>query len=187
MRATRTLTTLAVLAALTVAAGCGSEKDESPSGTATDGTTLPSGQDDAAVLDICTLLTEAEVGALVGGIVTKEAQPGSGCTFNQEDPLATSLAFNASAYDEGNGGFDGSVTGMTAQYDGTDDQAVPGVGTEALVSVGPVMGSATLKGGGLVHAGSSLVQVTLLQATGLSADAVRTIVVDALKLVASKA
>jgi len=185
MRAT--LTTLAVLAALTTVVGCGSEKDESPSGTESDGTSLPTGQDEAAMLEICTLLTEAEVAALVGGAVTQEDQPGGGCAFNQEDPRATSLAFAVTPYDEGTGGFDGASTGMSASFDGTDDQEVTGVGTEALVSVGTSMGSETLKAGGLVHVGSSLVQVTLFQATGLNADAVRAIAIDALELVAGKA
>lgn len=186
MRITRTLTTLAALVALVSLVGCGSEEAASTDDIA-DGTTLPADQDEAAVLDVCSLVTEAEVGALVGGAVTQEEQPGGGCAFNQEDPRATSLAFAVTPYDEGSGGFDGSAGGMTALFDGTDDQPVAGVGTEALVSVGTTMGGSNQQAGGLVHLGGSLVQVTLVQGTGLSADAVRTIAVDALKLVAGKA
>lgn len=187
MRATPVLTSLAVLSALGLLAGCGSTEEEDPSSAPTDGTSLPTTQDEDTVLDVCSLVTEADVAALVGGQVTKEDQPGGGCAFNQEDPRATSLAFNVTPFDEGTGGFEGAASGMSALYDGADDQAVPGVGTEALVSVGTQMGSETLKAGGLVHVGGSLVQVTLLQATGLDAAAVRAITIDALELVAGKA
>lgn len=185
MRATRTLTTVALLAALASLTACGAE--ETPTAEVTDGTTLPTGEDDTAVLDICMLLTEAEVGEVVGGAVTKQDQPGGGCAFDQEDPRATSLAFAATPYDEGTGGFDGAVSGVTALIDGTDDQEVPGVGTRALVAVGTMMGGDAQKAAGLVHVADSLVQVTLLQGGTLSADAVRTIAIDALELVAGKA
>lgn len=187
MRATRPLTTLAVLAALATATACGSDAGESPTGSGTDDTTLPTGQDEVAVLDVCTLVTAEEVAALVGGTVTKQDQPGGGCGFSQEDPRAASLAFVATAFDEGTGGFDGAASGVSATIDGTDDQEVPGVGTQAVVSVGSLMGGDNKQAGGLVHLGSSLVQVTLIQAEGLEAEAVRTIAIDALKLVASKA
>jgi hypothetical protein len=195
MRLPRTLSTVAVLAALITLSACGSD-DEPSSGDPDTSTVAPNSdapstdpaddETDTATSDACTIVTDDEISGIVGGKVTREAVPGGGCTFNQEDARAVSISLNTSAYDEGTGGFDGAVTGMSAQFEGAPGAAVDGVGDEAFAKTGTTMGGSNQQAGGIVHVGGTLVQVTLIQGNGLSADKVKAIVIDALKLVASK-
>lgn len=186
MRATRTLTTLAALAALTVPAACGA--DESPTAEVTDGTTLPTGEDDAAVLDVCALVTEAEVSEVLGGTVTSEEVPGGGCNFsNEEDPRAASVQIVASVLDEGAGGFEGSVSGVSGVLQGDDGGALDGIGDQAYAKTGTFGDSDFVRGSGLVRLGTTVVQVDLSPNAGTAAADVKAVLVDALTLVASKA
>lgn len=194
MRPTRTLTRLAVAVALVGALGtlaaCGSDDSGTPTGTPTDGTSAPSGDEtdtaSGGLVDICTKVTDDEVADLVGGPVTRKDVPGGGCTFDQEDPKAFSVSLSSSALDPGNGGFEGAVTGVSSQFEGDGGGALDGVGDQAYAKTGTVMGSGTLKGGGLVLVGGTLVQVTVLQGNELPAEKVQAVVVDTLNLVATK-
>lgn len=192
MRATRSLTTLAVLAALASTTACGSD-DASTGSSGTPTTSAPSGTTSeptdspaATTSDICTVVTDDEISGIIGKPVTREEVPGGGCTFNQEDPRATSISLGSDVYDEANGGFDGAVTGMTAQFEGAAGAEVAGVGERAYTKTGTTMGGSNTQGGGLVLVNGVLVQVTLIQGEGLSAAKVTTLLVDTLKLTAGK-
>jgi hypothetical protein len=188
----RSLIALAVVLVLAVAAGCGSD-DKTPA----DQITAPAGSSSSAngdetdtasggLIDICTQVSEAEIAAILGSPVTSEAVPGGGCTYSQEDVRAAGISLASSAYDEGTGGFDAAVSGVSGTIEGTAGGPVDGVGDEAYVKTGTVFGGSSQQGGGVVHVGANLFQVTLTQAKGLSAAAVNALVVDALKLAATK-
>lgn len=171
-------------------AACGSDGDapknaeSAPASTATNG-----GEETPATsgpTDVCTLVTDAEIGAVLGSPVTRRDQPGGGCSFDQEDLSAASVALNTSAFTPSNGGYDAALSGVSMVISGKDGAAVDGIGDEAFVKTGTTMGGENQQGGGVVHLGSIIVQVTVLQGRGLSADAVRALVVDTLRLAASK-
>ncbi|RNL65054.1 DUF3558 domain-containing protein [Nocardioides marmoriginsengisoli] len=192
MRANRTLTTLALLAAVTTGlTGCGSDDKSSDSGKPNTGTVAPTDdktdETDSSTSDICAAVTDDEIEAIVGAPITREEIPGGGCTFNQEDLRAAGISLNTTPYDESTGGFDAAISGVSATLDGTGGGPVDGIGEEAYVKTGTAMGGSSQQGGGLVHVGNILVQVTVIQGAGLSAEKVEAMVVDTLKLVAEKA
>lgn len=187
MRTSRSLAIIAVLATLTLA-GCGTEEGESPTGTTSDRTTQSGGEDASTVLDICSLVTEAEVSSVLGGSVTSEEVPGGGCNFaNEDDPRAASLQVVASALDESTGGFEGSIAGVSGALQGDAGAPVDGVGDRAYLKTGTFGGSDFVRGSGLVQIGSTVVQVDLSPDEGTSATDVEAIVLNALELVAGKA
>lgn len=172
------------LAASLLVVGCGSGNAPAPAtGTGNDDSPAAG---PAKVLDICATVTPEEIGAILGGPVTRKDVPGGGCDFSQDDLRAPSATLVASSYDEGTGGFDGAVTGIKGVLEGTDDQAVEGIGTEAFIATGTAMGGENQQASGVVHVGDSLVQVTVVQGKGLPADQVRGLVRDLLALSAGK-
>lgn len=192
MRANRTLTTIALLAALTTGlTACGSDDKSSSSGDKSNGTSAPStdptDETDTSTSDICEVVTDDEIKAIVGAKVTRKEIPGGGCSFDQEDLRAAGISLNTSPYDESTGGFEAAISGVSATLDGDAGGPVDGIGDEAYAKTGTAMGGSSQQGGGLVHVGDILVQVTVIQGEGLSAEKVQAMVVDTLNLVASKA
>lgn len=197
MRLPRTLTCLITAAALAALAGCGSEDADTPASSSSSSSAPSSGPSSAGgdeadnasggLIDICNLVTDAEISDLLDGKVTKEEVPGGGCNFSNEDnPRAASLQINASVIDDGAGGFEGSIAGLEGVLQGAGGGAVEGVGDQAYVKTGTFAGSEFVRGSGLVRVGTTAVQVDLSPNEGTSAKDVRAIVVDALTLVASK-
>lgn len=141
--------------------------------------------DPATIDDICTVLTEEEVGAIVGATVTVEEQPGGGCAFDQEDPRAPTLAFaTVDAGDDTDGTFNESRVGAFGVL--TDPTVeTPPVGAYAAVASGTIGGD-NQQGAGLVQVGTTIVQVTLVQGNGLDGATVRSLTTGALELAASK-
>ncbi|CAN5587351.1 hypothetical protein BH11ACT8_BH11ACT8_08470 [soil metagenome] len=204
MPRTSPLAAVTLAAALLLPAGllsaCGSDEEPTAAGSpspaavddgagdpSTDAAEEPSEPVDTGsgeVADICTLVTAEEIGDVVGGTVTSEEVPGGGCSFSQDDPRAPSVSLSTTPYDEGNGGLEGAKAGVGGVIDGT----VPDldVGDGAFLVVGPALGGDNEQGGGAVHLGASLVQVTLTQGNGLSTEVVTGLVTDVLTLVASK-
>lgn len=194
MRLSRPLVTVAALAMLATAAGCGGDDEPASGSTAPGATTSAAGGGETdspsgGLTDICTVLTEAEVSSLLGGPVTVEEVPGGGCNFsNEDDPRATSVQVTSSVVDEGAGGFEGSVAGISGVLQGDDGEALAGVGDQAYVKTGTFGGGSELvRGSGLVRVGSTVVQVDLSPEQGTSGAKVRSIVVDTLTLIATKA
>lgn len=193
MRLSRPLVTVAALAMLATAAGCGGDEEPSSGSTAPGATTSAAddGETDSpsgGLTDICTVLTEAEVSDLLGGPVTVEEVPGGGCSFsNEDDPRATSVQVTSSVVDEGAGGFEGSVAGISGVLQGEDGEALDGVGDQAYVKTGTFGGGELVRGSGLVRVGSTVVQVDLSPELGTAGAKVRSLIVDTLTLIATKA
>lgn len=192
MRVHRTLTSIAVIAALIGLTGCGSDdKESSTSGDTGTSTTAPSEEpsdsEDSSTSDICTAVTDDEISGILGSPVTRQEVPGGGCNFTQNDPRAASVVLNTTPFDESNGGFDGAVSGVSAVLEGDAGEEVPGVGDEAFVKTGSMLSGSATNGAGVVHIGGIVVQVTLIQGEGLAAGKVKGLVVDTLKLIADKA
>lgn len=196
-------TALAVLVILTASA-CGSSDagagdsargasgsspdTEQPSGSAGGSDPGSEGADPGSdgFVEVCAKLTPEEVGAILGGAVNAEEVPGGGCSFGQDDPRAPSVSFNSSQLIPGNGGFDGAKTGATSMISGTPED-LPGVGDKAFLVVGTMTGGSSQQGSGLVQAGETLVQITLLQSNDLGADDVKAMTTKLLHLAADKA
>lgn len=195
---------MAVLAGVAglLLSGCGSDEAATTTTTTTDGatTTQPAASDDATAddaadtdsssngefVDVCTVLTVEEVGAIVGGTVTVEADPGGGCSFDQEDPRAPTLSFASTdvGSDDTDGTFNESRVGaFSVLTDPTKEE--PGIGDYSAVASGTI-GGESQQGAGLTQVGPTLVQVTLIQGNGLDGAAVRTMTVAGLTLAASK-
>lgn len=194
---------VAALAALTgtTLTACGSDEAASTTTAADGATTQPAGSDDSATedaaddsstgtgdeaVDVCTELTPEEVGAIVGGTVTVESDPGGGCSFDQEDPRAPSVSFATT--DVGNDDTDGTFNESRVGAFGTLTDPTsenPPIGDYAAVASG-TLGGDNQQGVGLAQEGSTLVQVTLVQGNGLDGAAVRTMTAAALTLAVSK-
>lgn len=179
-----------------VLTGCGSDEaattttvafsptTQAPGGTADDAS--DSSSSDAAA-DVCAMIAEGEVGALVGGTVTVESDSGGGCTFNQEDLRAPAISFNTSdvGSDNTDGTFNAARVGAFATLtDPTKED--PDIGDYSVVASGTIAGGESQAGVGLVQVGPTLVQVTVLQGTGMDAAAVLAMSTQALTLAASK-
>jgi hypothetical protein len=130
-------------------------------------------------------VSDADIAEILGAPVTREEIPGGGCSFSSEDVRAPSLSLASSAYDQSTGGFDAATSGVSAVIGGSAGGPVSGIGDEAYVKTGTT-GGENQQAGGVVHAGDTLVQATLIQAKGLPAEKVKAYVVDALRLAADK-
>jgi hypothetical protein len=203
MRPVRVLSVLALVLALGLLPGCGGDDADQVASSGTGDTSAAgdagevapedvaedapdaAGGSGGGVLDICSLVTTDDMEAVLGASTTLAPVPGGGCSFNQDDPRAASVSLGAMELDEANGGFDGALSGVTALIEG--EVVDVDLGDRAIVVVGPSFGGTSEQGGGLIGLGSTLVQVTVVQASEMSADAVSTLVTDVLALVASQA
>lgn len=192
---TRLTSVVTGVLALVVLTGCGGSDDKdasagSPVSTSSEPQDNGDETDSASggLIDICSKVTAAEISELLGGPVTSEEVPGGGCSFsNEENPRAASVQLNSSLLDEGAGGFDGSVAGISAVLQGSPGAALDGVGDQAFIKVGTFASSELVRGSGLVRVGSTVFQVDLSPNQGTSAKDVQAIMVDALNLIATKA
>ena len=190
MRRTCTTVGFAIFLSLAAAAGCSTGGSVAGSSSTTSGGSS-SGDGGGSTkptksIDICKKVTEAEVGAIVGGTVTTKEVPGGGCDFSQEDPRAASAGFYSTTYSEANGGFDGAKSGITSTIKG-DSKVLQGIGERAFMVVGTATGGSSQQGAGIVKASGNLVQVTVAQSNDSSADDVTAMTTKLLQLVASKA
>jgi len=111
---------------------------------------------------------------------------GVGCVFSPEDPTAPSAVVNLTALDEGAGGLEGVQAGITSAVEG-EVEDLTGVGDEAFVVVGPVLGGSVNQGAGAVLLDATVAQVTVLQGQQLTEDEVKQLTVGMLELIGSKA
>lgn len=166
--------------------GLGAGDEVLPNEVVDDPVTTSDAAPEPAIADVCPLLTAAEVGELVGGDVVVEEQPGGGCEFSLEDPAAPTLAFfTVEASDETDGTFNEARVGAFATL-GEATSEEPSLGDRAAVASGTFGGGESQQGAGLVQVGLTIVQVTVVQSSGLDGEAVRTLVIGALELAATK-
>lgn len=130
---------------------------------------------------ICAVLSEAEVGAVLGGTITGSAIPGGGCSFSQDNPDSPAATVSDVAFAEMTGGMDGAKANATSAVEG-DPEDLTGIGTAAFVVTGTSFGGTDLQGAGAVRVGDRLIIVQLAQSKGLSRAKVRALVVNLLKL-----
>lgn len=135
---------------------------------------------------ICSDLEPSDVGKVLGGAVTGAGLPPGGCEFTQQSARAPSATFVESSYAATPGGMSGAKTNATSSVEG-EPRDLSGIGSAAFVVTGTVFGGDEVQGAGAVRVGDRLVQVTLSQRTGLSAAAVRALVVGILELAADQA
>ncbi len=173
----RRFTVLVVVTAICLLASCGSEKDDSPAASGTSASAKASA--DAEATDPCETLSLSAVGEILGGPVTLKEVPGGGCGFNSDDPREPSLG--VFAVDGAGGGYEASKAGNVVDGDVED---VPGVGDGAWVAVG-TSGGDSIHGQGVAAFGDQLVNITLLQSTGLDESSVREMMLDLLALVSA--
>jgi len=197
MRPSRSLAAIFAACTLTFAA-CGGDDTPAPStgddvGSPSSGTEEDEQPDPGAeeapgggLADICGVLTGEEVGAVLGGPVTMAEAGGVGCVFSPEDPTAPSAVVNLTALDEGAGGLEGVQAGITSAVEG-EVEDLAGVGDEAFVVVGPVLGGSVNQGAGAVLLDATVAQVTVLQGQQLTEDEVKQLTVGMLELIGSKA
>lgn len=188
MRFTRTIAVVTLSLSLTTVVGCGSSsssKNASAGSKTSNAANSGSGGSDTggSMTDACTTLTAEAVGSVLGGDVTKEAIPGGGCNFNQDDPRKPSASFATTPLIEGNGGFDGAKSGATSVIKGKGAD-VSGIGEKAFVVVGSAMGSSKETGSGLVQVGGGITQVTLIQYGELDTATIKDKTTELLKLAA---
>jgi hypothetical protein len=179
------------------AVGCSGEDDTSSSASSTttpsdstgDSTGDSSDKSDSnsdEVIEICDLVTEAEVGAIVNGTVVAEDQPGGGCGFSQDDPRAPSVAFaSAQKADTTDGTFNETRYGAFAVLSNATEEEVS-AGDRAAIAIGTFGGGESQQGAGIVQVGATTVQVTVTEASGLDAAAVRELTVKSVELAAGK-
>ncbi len=171
---------------LTGAVGCGSSSTGTKASdtTVSAGTTVAGGdtsQGDTNSVDVCASLNVADVGAIVGGTVTKEDVPGGGCRFPQDDLRAPTAAFAVTPPVAGNGGFEAAISGLKGAIQG-DPKDVSGIGDKAVVVVGKTVGGDNVQGSGIAQVGQSMVQVTVIQGKGMAAADVEELTTKLLKL-----
>lgn len=184
---------LAVTVLLAAGTACGSQAEDAAAVTPVTEATGPTGsgaEDEAgsapaALVDVCTQVTDAEIAEILDEQVTRDDVPGGGCSFSSDDPRDPTISLNTSAFDESAGGFEGATFGVSAMLQGDGGELLTDVGEEAYVKTGTTGGD-NQQGGGVVHLGAAVVQVTLIQGTGVPAAQVRGLVVDTLRLAASK-
>ncbi len=199
-----------------VLVGCGATEDDAPAAPANspvapapsattpppspdptgspDPSELPGGSGDSEEDDkpatagggICSDLEAEDVGDVLGGTVTGTGLPPGGCEFAQRAAAAPAATFVETSFAATAGGMDGAKNNATASVEG-EPADLPGVGSAAFVVTGTQFGGDDVQGAGAVRVGDRLVQVTLAQAVGLSRSAVRTLVVDLLRLAAAQA
>ena len=164
-----------------------SEADSNSTGSSDSAGADESGESASSVeSDICTLLSAEEVGALLSATVTQSEQVGGGCSFEQEDPSASSLAFNTSgASDDTDGSFNEARYGAFAVL--TDPTKVePGIGDFSAIAAGSIGSGESQVGAGIVQVNRTIVQVTLTPTSGLDQGNVISLTTQAITLAASK-
>jgi hypothetical protein len=209
------LIALTAAAALTLA-GCGTSDEPSssdPGTTATTpaGTGTPSrgplathtptptptqtegdgdGEDDNAPATagggICSDLSAADVGKVLGGTSKGAALPGGGCGFTQTAAKAPSATFVEKSLAKTPGGMDGAKTEATSSVEG-DPQDLTGIGDAAFVVTGTAFGEPAIQGAGAVRVGNRIISINLTQNTGMSAAGVKAMTIKLLKLAAAQA
>lgn len=151
-----------------------------------DGDSEGDGEPAAAGGGICASLSEAEVGAVLGGEITGSAIPGNqGCSFNQTSPNAPAATVYDVAFADMTGGMDGAKDNATSAVEG-DPVDLAGIGDAAFVVTGTSFGGTDLQGAGAVRVGGRLINIQLAQSEGLSRAKVRALVVNLLKLAVAK-
>lgn len=178
------------LAACFLTAGCGNPGPDpdflpAPSSTGAPTRATPSAEPPApTLLDVCSLLSVEEVGAVLGGPVTLTGT-GDRCRFIQPAARAVRVTVSESLVEPGTDPLAGVRSGVRAVIDGPARQ-LPSLGGGAFVVVGTTVGSKNQQGSGAALVAGSLVQVTLVQLPGLPASDVRGQVVDVLELIADQ-
>lgn len=189
----RALASAIALSVLTITAACGSDDDPADSAGDDPGTSQstdagtdpgtdpgadeepdaePPADDVSLPDDVCSLLTAEEVSEAVGVTVTLEAGPSGDCAFGEEDPRGISGLVGVVRDAGSNGGYDAYLSGISATLTDPQLAEISGLGDAATTYVGvPAFGGSTqLMAGGVVDRGDFLEQVTMSQASDLTAD-----------------
>lgn len=165
---------LAVPVLLLGLAGCGENGSAASEGTPdrSNGSDGPVAEVAQAPEDLCALVTAAELSTALGVTVTIETGPSGDCEFDQEDPRALSGSIGVVDLSGNNGGYAAYLTGLDGSLTDPTEHAVPGLGGPAVLKVGlPAYGgSSNLMAGGAVDRGAYLLQVTLVQGTGMTEE-----------------
>lgn len=195
----RTLVGAVAVALLTVTSGCGSDDESSEGAGGEQGTSdttaagepgadQPRGDDVTLPEDVCTLLTADEVSAAVGATVTLSTGPGGDCAFTEDDPRAISGLIGVVGDADSNGGYDAYLAGVAGTLTEPQKRSLDGLGDAASTYVGvPAFGGSTqLQAGGVVDRGAFLEQVTISQASDLTADRLEPVAEALLRLLDAK-
>ena len=177
----RALASAIALSVLTITAACGSDDDPGTSQSTDAGTdpgadeepdAEPPADDVSLPDDVCSLLTAEEVSEAVGVTVTLEAGPSGDCAFGEEDPRGISGLVGVVRDAGSNGGYDAYLSGISATLTDPQLAEISGLGDAATTYAGvPAFGGSTqLMAGGVVDRGDFLEQVTMSQASDLTAD-----------------
>jgi len=135
---------------------------------------------------VCGKLEPVEVGKVLGVVVSGAAVPGqTGCTFRQggEHGMAVTVLDKSTARA---GGMAGAKSEANSAVEG-DPEDVPGIGSAAFVITGTMFGEPEINGAGAVQVGARIISVYLAEGSGLTADKVRALELDLLRLVARRA
>ncbi len=136
--------------------------------------------------DPCALIPADALGAIVGAPVTVAPSPGGGCEFSQEDARALSGSVGIVPHSDTNGGFDAALAGSRAVLTDAQDHPLSGIGDRAQLVTGTYAGGTNLQLSGAAQASGTLVNITLVQAGGLTADALVDVGTRMLTLAVSK-
>ena len=132
---------------------------------------------------VCSHLSAAQVGAVLGVTVRGSAVPGqTGCAFDQGGKRGTTVTVLDKSVAQA-GGMDGAKNEANSAVEG-EPQDVPGVGSAAFVVTGSMFGGPDVNGAGAVQVGGRILSVYLVQRSGLAEAKVRSLEVDLLELVA---
>jgi hypothetical protein len=135
---------------------------------------------------VCTHLSAAQVGSVLGVTVRGSAVPGqTGCAFEQGGKRGTTVTVLDKSVAQA-GGIAGAKNEANSAVEG-EPQDVPGVGSAAFVITGSMFGGPDVNGAGAVQVGSRILGVYLEQRSGLPEPKVRSMEVELLKLVAKAA
>lgn len=150
---------------LALATGCGgdepaSSSPESASGSASTATA-------ADLPKFCDLLSAEDIGSTVGATVTTETGPFDACEFDQEDARALSGSLGATDV-SGNGGYETYQAGTKGVMESPARHDFSGVGDQAYVDLGTVMGGENLQVAGGVLVGDVVYTLNLSQGAGMS-------------------
>lgn len=132
---------------------------------------------------VCSHLSAAQVGAVLGVTVRGSAVPGqTGCAFDQGGKRGTTVTVLDKSVAQA-GGMAGAKNEANSAVEG-EPQDVPGVGSAAFVITGSMFGGPDVNGAGAVQVGGRILSVYLVQRSGLAEAKVRSLEVDLLDLVA---
>lgn len=135
---------------------------------------------------ICSDLEPADVGRILGGSSEGAALPGGGCGFTLTAAKGPAATFIEKSLAKTPGGMEGAKTEATSAVEG-DPVDLTGIGDAAFVVTGTAFGGPDIQGAGAVRVGNRIVNITLIQNTGLSRAEVKAKVVKLLKLAAAQA